>query len=198
MLEKTKKKRKRFISVPLVIAILLVGIIVANIIVWQEHLRKRAEADTLTGQIAQVYLKIKEVPEPPDDLAARLETAQVELKAAETAIPAAINRNDVIDYIIDLADEFQVEVVPLIVEGWIPENAGGSYSALKLNVTVTGSLFGVTSLISELQESKYKSLNITNLTITRQNKPGVSSGFGDNTPVTVGMDIALYTYSPAT
>jgi cytoskeletal protein RodZ len=197
MLEKTKKKRKIFISATLVMTVLLVGIIVANILVWQDHLGKRAGADTLTDQIAQVNQKIKEVPEPPDNLAARLEAAQAELKAAETAIPATINRNDVIDYIIDLADECQVEAVPLIVEGWIPQDAGAPYSALKLNVTVTGSLAGVTSLISGLQDSKYKSLTITNLTITRQNQPGVSSGFGDDTPVTVGMNIALYTYSPA-
>jgi len=198
MQEKTKKKRRIFISATLIMTVLLVGIIVANILVWQDHLGKRAEADTLTDKIAQVNQKIKEVPEPPDNLAAGLEAAQAELRAAETVIPAIINRNDVIDYIIDLADKCRVEAVPLIVEGWIPQNAGAPYSALKLNVTVTGSLAGVTSLISGLQDSQYKSLTITNLTITRQNQPGISSGFGDDTPVTVGMNIALYTSSPAT
>jgi hypothetical protein len=198
MLEKTKKKRKVIISVPLVITVLLVGIIVANILVWHDHLGKRAEANALTGQIARVNQKIKGVPVPPEDLAARLATAQAELKAAESAIPATINRNDVIDYIIKLADECQVDVVPLIVEGLIPQNTGASYSALKLNITVTGSLAGVTRLIAELQDSQYKSLTITNLTIARQDQSGASSGFGDATPVTVGMNIALYTYSPAT
>ncbi len=195
MTEKTKKKPKIFTSPTIVMAVLLVGVVVANVFVWRDHLGDRAEADTLLGQIAAVDQKIAGVQASPDDLATKLEAAQAALAAAHTALPAAINRNDVIDYIIDLANDCGVEAVPLIIEGWAPESHGSPYTVLKLDVTLTGSLAGVTAMIAGLQDSIYESLTVTNLNVNFQGE-ATSSGFSDNTPVTAGMNIVLYASSP--
>jgi hypothetical protein len=195
MTEKTKKKPKIFTSPIMVMALLLVGIVVANVFVWRDHFGNRAQADTLLGQIAAVDQKNAGVPAPPVDLDVRLDAAQETLAAAETALPAAINRNDVIDYIIDLANDCGVEAVPLIIEGWAPESPGSPYTVLKLDVTLTGSLAGVTAMIAGLQDSIYGSLTVTNLNVNFQGKT-TSSGFSDDTPVTAGMNIVLYASSP--
>jgi hypothetical protein len=197
MLEKTRQKHKALISATTLMVVMLVGIIVANVLVWQGHFRNRAEAAALTGSIAAVDQKIMDVPAPPDDLGARLETAQADLEAAETALPSSISRNDVIDYIIDLAADCGVEAIPIVIDGWSPESPGSSYSVLKLNVTLTGNLAGVTEMLAALQSSRYESLTISNLAIDREGA-ATSSGFGDDTPVKVGMNIAVYTSSPPT
>jgi hypothetical protein len=194
---KTKKKQKTLVSATALMAVLLVGIIVADVLVWQDHFRNRAEAAALNDQIAAVEQKIIDTPAPPVDLSARLEAAQADLAAAETALPAAINRNDVIDYLIRLANDCGVEAVPLIIDGWAPESPGSSYSVLKLDVTLTGTLAGVTQMISMLQSSWYQSLTISNLSVSRKGAL-TSSGFGDATPVTAGMNIVIYASSPPT
>jgi hypothetical protein len=197
MAEKTKKKYKALIPASVLAAVLLVGIVVANVLVWQDHLRNRAEAAALTDRIVAVDQKIIDVPAPPEDLAARLEAAQADLAAAETTLPASVNRNDVIDYIINLGLDCGVEAVPLIIEGWAPESPGSSYRVLKLNVTLTGTLAGVTQMLSALQASRYESLTISNLNVERQST-SASSGFNDVTPVKAGINIVIYTSSPPT
>jgi hypothetical protein len=197
MAEAAKKRDNKLYLANLVMVVLLVGVVVGGILVWRDHLGNRAQVAALNEQIAQVNQKIIDTPAPPADLEAGLASALAGLAAAETALPTAINRNDVVDYIIGLADACRVEAVPLVVEGWVPEGPGSSYSALKLSVTVTGSLSGVTGLISELQDSEYPSLTVTGLSVARLDRPGNSAGFGDDTLVTVDMNIALYTYTPA-
>jgi hypothetical protein len=188
-----KKLRQSFISV---ISVLLLGVLVGVILVWHDHLSRCAEASALAGQIAEINQKIADTPAPPSDLAAGLAAARAGLAEAEAALPASIERNDVVDYIINLADKYRVEAIPLIVEGWSPESPGSPYNILKLNVTATGRLDGVTGLLAALQASEYPSLTISDLSITRVDSPDNSNGFGDATLVAAGMNIALYTYTP--
>jgi hypothetical protein len=195
MKEKAKQKKKMLYLATLGIVALLIGVIIAGTLVWRDHLGNRAEAAALAGQIAEINQKIKDTPGPPEDLEARLEKARDGLDAAENAIPAVIKRNDVVDYIIDLGEECQVEAIPLVVEGWVTE---GDYSALRLNVTVTGRLDGVTDFIAALEDSQYRSLTIGGLSLTCLDPTGGSAGFGDATPVAAGMNIAVYTYSSPT
>jgi hypothetical protein len=188
-----KKLRQSIIPA---IAVLLVGVLIGAVLVWRDHLDNLAEAAALTGRVAEVNQKIAETPAPPSDLAAGLAAARDGLAEAGAALPAAIERNDVVDYIINLADKYRVEAIPLIVEGWSPESPGSPYNVLKLNVTVAGRLDGVTRLLVALQASEYPSLTISDLSVNRLDQPDNSTGFGDATLVTAGMNIALYTYTP--
>jgi hypothetical protein len=190
-----KTRQQLFVSV---ISVLLVGILVGAVLVWHDRLDYRAKAAALASQIAVVNQKIAGTPAPPADLAAGLAAARAGLAEAEAALPASIAPNDVVDYIINLADKCRVEAVPLIVEGWSPESTGSPYNILKLNVTATGRLDGITNFISELQASEYTSLTISDLSIDRLDQPDNSTGFGDATLVSAGMNIALYTYTPVT
>jgi hypothetical protein len=197
MVVKAGRKKKIVDLLTLVVAVLLAGVIVGGALVWHQDLADRAGANALAGQLAGVNQKIVDTPAPPADLEVGLAAARAEMAAAEAVLPAVIERNDVVDYLISLADKHRVEAVPLVVEGWSPQSPGSPYNILKLNVTVTGRLAGVTDFISDLQDSEYLSLTVTGLSVNRLDIPGSSSGFGSATLVTAGMNIALYTYTPA-
>lgn len=190
-------KKKRALSITTFGVIVLIAIIVvANIIVWKNHLDKRAQIDALNNEISRVYQRVKETPQPPEGLEARLETAKAELAAAQKALPDAVRRNDVIDYILSTAEECQVQIIPLVSEGWVTENTGQSYRVLKLHGTVTGSLEHATDFMTRLRDSKYPTMTITECTVERLNGPDISNP-ENGMQVAVNLNIALYTYSPA-
>lgn len=189
-------KKKRALSITSFGVIALIAIIVANAVVWAGYRGKCAEVSSLTDEISRVYQSIKETPRPPEGLEARLETAKTELAAAKKALPDAVRRNDVIDYILSTAEECQVQIIPLVSEGWVTDNSHQSYRILKLNGTVTGSLEQATNFISELQDGKYPTMTITELTVERLSGPDISNS-ENSVQVSVSLSIVLYIYSPA-
>ncbi len=195
MAGETNRNKKKLFSITSIGLIVLVIIVVANIVVWKDHLGERAQIDVLNNEISHVHQRIGETPQPPQNLEVKLETVKAELAAVQNVFPGTVNRNDVIDYIIDVAEECQVQVVPLISQGWVTENAGQSYRVLKLSGTVTGSLEQATNFISKLQGSKYPTMTITELTVQRLDGLDISN-LEDNIQVAVNMNIALYAYSP--
>jgi predicted negative regulator of RcsB-dependent stress response len=105
---------KRIFSLTLLGVVTLVVIIVANVILWRNNEGKRVRIDDLNNEVSQVYQNIAGTPQPADDLESRLAAAEAELVAAQNVLPDTVNQNDVIDYIIEVAAECRVEVVPLV------------------------------------------------------------------------------------
>jgi Tfp pilus assembly protein PilO len=193
---KTKKKvknKKRLVSANTIILAALIIIIAVNTLVWKNRFEKLAEINLLTGQIANVTQEIKKTQEPAANLQARLNEASANLTAAQTALPAQFNRNDIIDYIIGLSRECQVEVLPVSSEGWVVEKTSQSYPVLKLTATITGSFTQTNEFIYKLQHGEYKALVIPEISITRQSSSDNSTLFsGENTMVTVRLSISIY------
>ena len=190
------KNIKRIFSLTSLGVILLVFVIVANVIVWRNNEDKRTQIDDLNSEISHVHQNIAGTPQPPDDLESRLAAAKAELAATQNTFPSAVNRNDVIDYIIGVAAECRVEVVPLVVVGWSPEKPGQSYRVLRFSGTVTGYLEDTNDFMTRLQEGKYPTLIITECSVQRINDADLSNP-ERNAQVTVDLSIALY-FSSAT
>lgn len=189
IVDKEKNIKRLFSPTTIIIAVLLI-VIVANIVAWKTSFAKNEEIDNLTGEINRINQEIQKAPLPAADLEVKLEQAQAGLAAAQTAFPTEFNRNDIIDYIIGLARECQVEVLPISSQGWLAEKSG---SVLKLNSTITGTFTRASEFIYKLQHGKYETLVIPEMSFTRQSTT-VGTGFfsGDNTPVTVRLSISIY------
>ncbi len=187
------KNLKRLLSVTSIIIAALVIVIAANGVVWKNRLARSAEIALLSGEIKQVSQNMTKVPAPPADLEAKLALARAGLTAAQTALAPEFNRNDAIDYIINLAKECQVEALPISSEGWTVEKTGQSYPVLRLNIAITGSFTQANEFIYRLQHGKYQTLSVPEIAISRQSGPvGTGSFSGDNTMVTVSLDISIY------
>ncbi len=188
--ENKEKNEKRLLSATSLIVAALIIVIAANIVVWKNRLDKNAALDSLTGEIAQVSQEIKKMAVPAADLEARLAEAKAGLTAAQSVFPPEFNRNDIIDYIINLARECQVEVLPISSQGWLAEK--GNY-VLKLNSTLTGSFTKATEFISRLQYGRYETLVIPDISFIRQPGPASTGMFsGDDTMVTARLSISVY------
>jgi hypothetical protein len=86
-----------------------------------------------------------------------------------------------------------VEVLPISSQGWAVEKMGQSYSVLKLNGTITGSFTQANEFIYRLQNGKYQTLSVPEIAINRQSAAGGTGAFsGDNTTVTVRLNISIY------
>jgi hypothetical protein len=189
-----ENNKKSLCPMTSVLTVALVVIVIASIVVWTNHFGKRSQADSLTGEIARINEGMQQMLVPPDDLEAEIESAQAALAAATEDFPVSINRNEVMDFIFDMADSCGVQVIPLVSEGWSDEEAGTSYRVLGFSGTVTGSMNDIINFIYELQNSSYETLTIRNVTITNQIGlyPDNPTYYND-VPVTVSLSIAVYT-----
>ena len=194
-METAEKKRniKKLFSVTSVLIALLVIAIAANGVVWKDRLARSAEISLLNSELSQVSHNIAAAPAPPGDLQVKLAMATAALTAAQTAIPPEFNRNDAIDYIINLAKECQVEAMPISSQGWLVEKTDPSYPVLKLNTAITGTFTRANEFIYKLQHGKYPGLVVPEIGITRTSSPDNAGAFsGDNTKVTVRLNISIF------
>jgi hypothetical protein len=188
--------KKRLIFITALGLVALIVIIAANIVVQNSRLDKEAQIALLNDELSQVRQQVLQGQEPPADLEYRLETAKSELAAAQQTFPSAVDRNDVVDFILNTAEECQVEFIPLVSEGWATENFGQSYNVLKYHGTVTGSLENAKKFMTRLHEGQYPTMTITDCTVQRIGGIDVNQP-ADSIQVTIELKIALYTFTPA-
>jgi hypothetical protein len=193
-MEEIKKQTKNLLSMKSILVLCLVVIIVANIVVWVNYLNRQSQVESLTGEIISVKADIRRTTPPTDDLEVRLKDARQAMVTAKRAFPASVETNDVMNYIIDLAGECNVQVIPLVSEGWHAEGGGASYHVLGLNGTAHGTISDIRTFMYKLQHNTYKTLEIKGLTITPKSQSYTSGPTFDNSlKVAVQFSISLYT-----
>jgi hypothetical protein len=135
---------------------------------------------------------------PADNLTAKLEEVKAALAATQTGFPNTIDRNKIIDYLLDLADEYRIQILPLESDGWNVVNIGQDYRVLRMGIIADGSLKDVEAFIIGLQTGRYPTLVVSDFTIGRD--VVASPGFpGDEMQVSVNLRIGIYTIaSPLT
>jgi hypothetical protein len=193
MTESVNNKKKIF-SIKSVLAVALVALVITNIVVWVNHHNKRSEADSLRAEIISINEEIQQMTLPENDLEEAIESTKEALTAATENFPISLNRNEVMDFILDIAESCGVQVMPLVSEGWSDEEAGTAYRVLGFNGTVTGSMNEITNFIYELQNSSYETLTIRDVIITSQTDPHTENPtYYNDVPVSVRLSIAVYT-----
>ncbi len=189
-------KRRLLVRGKLLITILIIVLLVVYYLFGMDYMKQRQEHEALTSQITDVTQTLAQIPELPQDLEQRLAAAQASLAAEQSAFPSQINSTQIINTILQLADDSGVKAIPLVTQLWSIENVGKhGYYVLRLNVTVEGSFSQLVSFVSKLENGEYKTLIVENLSVSEQaEEESASEG---TIPITASLDLAIYTQSVA-
>ncbi len=187
-----KNKKKSKLTLNTIGLVLLVVIVAAFIYVWKDNNAGRLTAAAMTANITTVQQQIKAISSPASDLQSQLDTLTAKLAAARSGFPATVDGNDVIAYILDTANETQVDVLPLASGGWATENIGQAYRVLSLTASAEGSLKDIKNFITALQTGRFPTLTIPDCTVNRVLQTALEAP-GDDIDVSVNMKICIYT-----
>jgi hypothetical protein len=194
-MEQNNNKKKSRITLNMVGFFLLVIVIAANVYVYQARTADEVRKDSLSGNLAIMQEQVNQVAAPVDGLAAQLAAAQAAYTATQTGFPTVVDRNEVLDYLLDVAEENSVQILPLTSEGWMTEKKGQQYNVLSIVATVSGSLENVLDLIDILHHGKYPTLAISDCLVKRD--IASSPGFpGEDMQVIVDIKLGIYTFVP--
>jgi hypothetical protein len=185
-----KIKKKSKFNLNTIGLVLLVIIVTAYIYVWRNNNASQLQAAALSANITATQRQIKAVPAPASGLEPQLDTLKAKLDAAHSGFPAAVDRNEVIAYLLDTAQETQVGILPLATNGWVTENIGQAYNVLSFSATAEGNLDNVESFITAIQTGQYPTLTISGCSVDKPEAPG------DEIQVTVNLKISIYTFTP--
>lgn len=181
----------------LAIVILIIILSVFYYLFGMDYMNQRKEQEVLTSQITEVTQTLGEIPEPPQNLEQRLEAAQASLAIEQSAFPSQVNTTRVIDTILRLAAECEVKAIPLVTDPWSIENIGEhSYYVFRLNVAVEGSFSQFIIFVSKLENGKFDTLIVENISVTRLSQQSEEENVAEGTiPIMASLDIAIYTQS---
>jgi hypothetical protein len=178
--------------------VLLFAVLLAVYCLWGlDYMKQRQQQESLSYQIADSTLALAQMPQPAEGLEQRLATAQANLAAAESDFPAQVNSTLAIKAILNLADDIGVKAIPLVTQPWsVEKNGEHNYYVLRLNVSALGSFSSLTKFTEGLENGEFPTLIIENLTASRDaesSEEGISESV---MPVSVSLDLAIYTRSP--
>ena len=189
-----KEQRKTLVKRKLIIIMLIVILLVVYYLLGTGYMKQRKEHEALNYQIAEVTQTVRELPEPPQGLELRLADAQANLAAEQRAFPSQMNSTQVINTILELADDCEVKAIPLITQPWSMEAVWEhSYYIFRLNVALEGNLAQLLTFVSGLENGEYKTLVVENLSITRVTEESEEESVSEETiPVIASLDLAIY------
>jgi len=189
----------------LLIILLIIVLLVVYYLFGMDYMKQRKEHEALTSQITDVALALKQIPELPQDLEHDLErgleqqlaAAKARLVTEQSAFPSKINSTEVINSILELGDDCEVKAIPLVTQPWSIENVGEhDYYVFRLNVAIEGSFSQLVNFISELENGKFKTLVVENLSVTRAAEQPEGETIPEGTVfVTASLDLAIYSQS---
>lgn len=185
-------KGKLLIKLLVITAVALTGYVYLNL--GMGYIGQRNEHEALISEIAGVRRALVHIPEAPQDLEQQLAAAQASLAAAQGAFPGKIHSTEVINAILELAENTDVNALPLVTQPWAVETVGGhSYGVLRLTVAIEGGFSQLLNFIRKLENGELKTLIVANLSVTRV----AGQSEKEITPVTASLSLAVYTRSPA-
>lgn len=186
----------------LAIVILVIILVVVYYRLGMDYMNQRQEQEVLTSQITEVTQALGEIPQPTQNLEQLLEAAQANLAVEQSVFPSQVNTTRVIDTILRLAAECEVKAIPLVTDPWAIENIGEhSYYVFRLNVAVEGSFSQFVIFVSKLENGKFDTLIVENISVTRLSQQSEEESAEDESvaeetiPIMASLDIAIYTQS---
>jgi len=176
----------------LLITLLIIILLVVYYLLGMGYMKQRKEHEALTSQIADVTQTLREIPELPQDLEQRLAAAQASVAAEQSAFPGKMNTTQVINSILELADDCEVKAIPLITQPWSTEKVRQhDYYVFRLNVAVEGSLSQLLTFVDKLENSEFETLVVEGLEVTRVTEQLEKTAEG-TVPFIASLDLAIY------
>ena len=184
--------RSKLLIIPLIIILVAVYYFLG-----MDYSKQRKEQEALTSQIIEVTQTLRQIPQPPCDLEQRLAAAQASLAAEQSTFPDNINSTEVIDTILELADNSKVNIISLVTQPWSAEVVGEhDYYVFRLNIAVMGEFPQLLTYLNKLEKGDYTTLIIEALNVTRVTGQPEEEAIPEKALlISANLKLAIYSYS---
>jgi len=177
--------------------VIITALVVLCVYLGMNYMKARQGQEALASQIADASQLVVELPEVSQDLEERLEIAQARLDDEQGAFPSEINSIEVVDAILELANDCEVKVVPIETQPQATVTVGEhDYNIFRLKVVVEGSLDQLFAFIAGLEKGEFETLIIEHLEVDRGIEEAEEESAEDTIPVIASFDLAVYSWSP--
>jgi hypothetical protein len=187
--------KKKKISLNTIGLLLLAVILCLYFFTWQAGTNTQSLVFETSQNVTIAELQAKKFNISADGLNDQLTAAQTRLAAAEEGFQVTVDRNEVIAYILDVAQDYDIQILPLVSDGWVTQKIGIQYLVLQISASAEGTFKNVNAFMEGLQKGRYPTLVIPEFTIVRSGttQPGFP---GEDMKVMVSMKIRIYTTPP--
>lgn len=162
------------------------------------YLQEQKLNDLLTVNVDAATRQLADIPVPDKDLQQRLNEAQVEMAAAEDAFPVQPSTTEIINTILQAADDLGLKAIPMETRPWGAE-AFDDYEVyvFQMNFIVSGASASLTEFLTWLESGQIATLVIEYISIEKADPATYQESLADNsTLVRADLDIAVYARSP--
>lgn len=183
------------------IIVLIIVLIAVYYLLGTDYLKQRREGEALASQIAGTTQQLTLIPAPPDNLEQRLTDAENDLDATIDSIPQRLNSTQIINRILEIAEDTQVKALPLVTQDWVAKSYDEySYSVFRINVVATGTFTRVSHFISRLETSELETLVIEHLLVEQESllQRGEEEASQELAEVNASLQLAIYSRSSET
>jgi Tfp pilus assembly protein PilO len=182
----------------LLIIILVAALLVAYGVIGADYLKQRNQRDAYDTQIAEAAAALILIPQPPADLEERLASAQDSLEEAKNVFMLDATNIEIINTILDTANQTGVKVIPLSTQPWVQESvANQTYAVFRIEIEVTGTYPQLVIFLKQLENGEPKTLVIESLTVESLHGASLLESSVRNTlPITANIRIAVYANPP--
>jgi len=168
------------------VIILVVALIGVYYVLGMDTLNQRRQQATLASQAAEMTEVLANIPAAPADLDQQLKDAQASLAAAGNAFNGETNTTRIVDYVLRLAEESGIKVVPLSTRPWAAEQViNHGFSVFYLSVSATGNFQKFQGFIEQLESGEPANLAVKSLKVVR-----AAADASEN--ITADLEIAVY------
>ncbi len=181
------------------IVLLVIVLVVVYYLLGTGYLKLRRGNEALASKITSVTGDLTQIAPPPADLDQRLAAAQADWDAARNAFPEKLNTTQIVNTVLELADDVGVKAIPLVTQPWTTESVNEhGYSVFRFNTAVTGTSEQLTSFLRQLENNGIKTLIMENLSVNKENESSVKESISEGiTRINASLEIAVYVQSPA-
>jgi Tfp pilus assembly protein PilO len=181
----------------LLIIVLVVALLAVYGFIGMDYLNQRNQRDTYDTQIAQASEALFLMPQPPADLQERLAAANASLEEVKNAFGFNATSTEIVEMILNTANQTGVTVTPLITQAWAQVSISGqTYEVFRMNIQATGTFSQLALFIHQLETDEPKTLVIESLVIEgTQGASLLDSSQRDALPMKATIGIAVYAVS---
>jgi hypothetical protein len=153
------------------------------------YLSERNGQKALITKMDETNKMLSLIAVPPTDLQQRLTDAQnANMAAKQNVLPTDVDTTQVINSILEIADECNVNVIPLNTDSWTNVAVQGTnYRVLTISLSVDGSFADLTTYINRFYGNEFTALVVDTISI---HPSGQQTGGSDYTGT---IQLGIYT-----
>lgn len=158
-MEGNNRNIRPYIIIPLV----FIGVValVAYSLIWMDYSNKQTQKNDINFAIDQIWPRVQAgIPPVPENQEQRLEAARVKLEAEKEAFPTRMSATELMETVIQLADEHHVKTVLQTQKKEAEIGEGDGHYLLNSSVRATGKLADLVAFISYLEDGPIATLEV--------------------------------------